>query len=171
MPGAWIDPEGVVIHVDSRVHEVSEAQWDQLLGINLKGVWLCMKYELIQMRKQGCGTIVNMSSTWGVVGAPGEAPYVASKHGLRGFHECLMLEARDPRGMYRFTLEPEAPGPLQLSSERQGAGQLGILGALAHRSELLGPAGVVQRAATPLHLRQEVVQLAGGQRDDRRLGG
>jgi signal transduction histidine kinase len=36
----------------------------------------------------------------------------------------LMLEARDPRGMYRFTLEPEAPGPLQLSSERQGAGQL-----------------------------------------------
>jgi len=80
------------ISIEGRVHEVSEAEWDRLLGINLKGVWLCMKYELIQMRKQGRGTIVNMSSAWGVVGAPGEAPYVASKHGVSGLTKAGALD-------------------------------------------------------------------------------
>jgi NAD(P)-dependent dehydrogenase (short-subunit alcohol dehydrogenase family) len=80
------------ISIEGRVHEVSEAQWDQLLGINLKGVWLCMKYELIQMLRQGSGAIVNMSSIWGAVGMTGEAPYVASKHGVSGLTKAAALD-------------------------------------------------------------------------------
>jgi NAD(P)-dependent dehydrogenase (short-subunit alcohol dehydrogenase family) len=80
------------ISIEGRVHEISEEEWDRLLGINLKGVWLCMKYELIQMLKQGSGAIVNMSSVWGVVGMTGEAPYVASKHGVSGLTKAGALD-------------------------------------------------------------------------------
>ncbi len=80
------------ISIEGRVHEVSEEEWDRLLGINLKGVWLCMKYELIQMLKQGSGAIVNMSSIWGLVGMTGEAPYVASKHGVSGLTKAGALD-------------------------------------------------------------------------------
>jgi NAD(P)-dependent dehydrogenase (short-subunit alcohol dehydrogenase family) len=80
------------ISIEGRVHEISEEEWDRLLGINLKGVWLCMKYELIQMLKQGSGAIVNISSVWGVVGMTGEAPYVASKHGVGGLTKAGALD-------------------------------------------------------------------------------
>ena len=80
------------ISIEGRVHEVSEEEWDRLLGINLKGVWLCMKFELIQMLKQGTGAIVNMSSVWGAVGTTGEAPYVASKHGVSGLTKAGALD-------------------------------------------------------------------------------
>ena len=53
------------------LHECTEETWDRVLGINLKGVWLCMKYEIIQMLKQGGGTIVNTASIMGWV--PGRA--------------------------------------------------------------------------------------------------
>ncbi len=80
------------ISIEGRVHQVSEEEWDRLMGINLKGVWLCMKYELIQMLRQECGAIVNMSSVWGLVGMTGEAPYVASKHGVSGLTKAAALD-------------------------------------------------------------------------------
>src|SRR5712692_2567972 len=51
------------------LHEFPEESWDRVLGINLKGVWLCMKYELTQMLKQGGGAIVNTASIMGLVGS------------------------------------------------------------------------------------------------------
>src|SRR5229473_2347535 len=64
------------------ITEQSEEDWNQLIDINLKGVWLCLKYEIQQMLKQGGGgTIVNMSSVAGLMGAAGAATYCASKHG------------------------------------------------------------------------------------------
>jgi NAD(P)-dependent dehydrogenase (short-subunit alcohol dehydrogenase family) len=67
------------------LHECSEQTWDRVLGINLKGVWLCMKYEILQMLKQGRGTIVNTASIMGLVGSwSGTAAYNASKHGVVG---------------------------------------------------------------------------------------
>src|SRR5580698_7250860 len=51
----------------------SEEDWDRTIAINLKGVWLCLKYEIRQMLKQGGGAIVNMASTTGLVGAVGAA--------------------------------------------------------------------------------------------------
>ena len=57
--------------------------FDEMIGTNLRGVWLCMKYELQQMLRQGSGSIVNNSSIGGIRGGGGEA-YIASKHGVVG---------------------------------------------------------------------------------------
>lgn len=69
-----------------------EDQWDQVLNVNLKGVWLCMKYEIPHMLKQGCGTIVNTASAAGLVGFPPSAPYAASKHGVLGLTKSVAVE-------------------------------------------------------------------------------
>jgi NAD(P)-dependent dehydrogenase (short-subunit alcohol dehydrogenase family) len=67
--------------------------WDQVIGVNLTGLWLCMKYEIPQMLKLGGGAIVNTSSVVGLVGgsASGSA-YVASKHGVVGLTRAPALE-------------------------------------------------------------------------------
>jgi len=70
----------------------TEDLWDSVISINLKGVWLCMKYEVLQMRSQGGGSIVNMASMLGLVGAPGSPAYVASKHGVVGLTKSAALE-------------------------------------------------------------------------------
>jgi NAD(P)-dependent dehydrogenase (short-subunit alcohol dehydrogenase family) len=51
------------------LHELSEESWERVISINLKGVWLCMKYEIIQMCTQGGGAIVNTASIMGLVGS------------------------------------------------------------------------------------------------------
>jgi NAD(P)-dependent dehydrogenase (short-subunit alcohol dehydrogenase family) len=71
----------------------SEEDWDHTININLKGVWLCLKYEIQQMLKQGGGgTIVNMASITGLVGAAGAGAYSASKHGVIGLTKTAALE-------------------------------------------------------------------------------
>jgi NAD(P)-dependent dehydrogenase (short-subunit alcohol dehydrogenase family) len=72
--------------------EYGEAHWDRVLAINLKGVWLCMKYEIAQMLKQGSGAIVNTASAAGLVGFPHLSAYVASKHGVVGLTKTAALE-------------------------------------------------------------------------------
>jgi len=71
----------------------SEEDWDRTININLKGVWLCLKYEIKQMLKQGGGgSIVNMASVTGLVGGGGAAAYSASKHGVVGLTKSAALE-------------------------------------------------------------------------------
>lgn len=70
----------------------SEENWDQVLDINLKGVWLCMKFQIPQMLKQGRGSIINCASIAGVVGFQNSAAYVASKHGIVGLTKTAALE-------------------------------------------------------------------------------
>ncbi len=70
----------------------SEADFDSVININLKGVWLCLKYEIRQMVAQGGGVIVNMSSVAGLLGFAGAAAYIASKHGVLGLTKTAALE-------------------------------------------------------------------------------
>jgi len=83
---------GITVTTRTSLIELSEEDWDRLLDINLKGVWLCMKHEIQQMLAQGRGAIVNTSSTAGLVGGPGLSSYVASKHGVAGLTKAAALE-------------------------------------------------------------------------------
>ena len=79
--------------VFSPIVRQSEEDWDRTIAINLKGVWLCLKYEMRQMLKQGsAGAIVNMASTLGLVGSAGVAAYSASKHAVIGLTQTAALE-------------------------------------------------------------------------------
>ena len=66
--------------------------YDRIMGINLRGVWSCMKFELQQMREQGSGAIVNCSSLGGLIGGAQRGTYHAAKHGVIGFTKSAALE-------------------------------------------------------------------------------
>src|SRR5438128_2197934 len=72
--------------------DASGEEFDRVNSINLRGVWNCMKYELLQMRKQGSGAIVNNSSIGGIIGIAGRGVYHASKHGVLGLTKSAALE-------------------------------------------------------------------------------
>jgi len=72
--------------------DLTEKDWDHMIDIDLKGVWLCMKYEIRQMLKQGGGAIVNSASVAGYIGTPGMCAYTAAKHGVIGLTKTAALE-------------------------------------------------------------------------------
>lgn len=76
----------------TNIADLSTEEYDRIMNINLKGVWLCMKYELQHMRQQGNGAIVNCSSLGGLVGGIGRAAYHAAKHGVLGLTKSAALE-------------------------------------------------------------------------------
>ncbi|HEN3635880.1 TPA: glucose 1-dehydrogenase [Yersinia enterocolitica] len=81
--------------VQSPVAETALADpedYDFVMDVNLRGIWNCMKYELIQMKKQGSGAIVNNSSLGGLVGIAERGIYHASKHGVVGLTKSAGLE-------------------------------------------------------------------------------
>ena len=81
-----------ILEVGSTV-EATEESWDRVINTNLKGVWLCMKYEIAKMLTQGTGSVVNVSSVSGLVGSDwGMSAYHASKHGVIGLTKAAALE-------------------------------------------------------------------------------
>jgi NAD(P)-dependent dehydrogenase (short-subunit alcohol dehydrogenase family) len=76
----------------SATADCPEEDWNRVIQLNLKGVWLCMKYEIRHMRKQKKGVIVNASSIAGLKGAPNFPAYAASKHAVVGLTKTAALE-------------------------------------------------------------------------------
>jgi NAD(P)-dependent dehydrogenase (short-subunit alcohol dehydrogenase family) len=72
--------------------DYSEADWDAIIDINLKGTWLCMKAEIPPMITHGGGVIINVASVAGMIGFPGLGPYVATKHGIIGLTKTAAME-------------------------------------------------------------------------------
>ena len=97
----WIDMAfnnaGIINPVSDAADEPLE-MFERIQGVNLRGVWACMKHELRYMREQGSGAIVNNSSLGGLVGLPQRGAYHASKHGVLGLTKCAALEYA-PRGV------------------------------------------------------------------------
>lgn len=72
--------------------EQSEADWDRTIAVDLKGVFLALKYEIAHMVEHGGGSIVNTASVAGIIADPGMAPYVAAKHGVVGLTKAAALD-------------------------------------------------------------------------------
>jgi len=89
------------------VHELPVADWDQVINVNLRGVFLCAKYALPSMLERGSGCIINISSGAGVVGPPNRSAYAASKHGVMGLTKTLVAEYL-PHGIRTHVLLPDA---------------------------------------------------------------
>ena len=74
------------------LHEQSLEQFDKLMAINVRGLFLCMKYEIQQMLIQGTGVIINNSSMGGLIAFAGVSPYIASKHAVMGLTRSAALD-------------------------------------------------------------------------------
>jgi NAD(P)-dependent dehydrogenase (short-subunit alcohol dehydrogenase family) len=100
------------------ITDIEEDDWEQLIAVNLKGVWAGMKAELPVMEEQGSGVIVNTASEAGLVGMGGLGNYVASKHGVVGLTKTAALEYAD-RGV---RVNAVAPGPTETNIQETMAG-------------------------------------------------
>lgn len=84
---AGVEPKKLV-----RFAEVDEDEWERILSVDLRGVFPCMKYEILLMLEHGGAAIVNTSSGAGIIGIKNNAAYTAAKHGVSGLTRATALE-------------------------------------------------------------------------------
>ena len=134
----------------ARLHEYPDTVWDRIIQVNLKGTWLCMKYELRQMLKQGKGAIVNTSSTAGLVGSRGGmSAYIASKHGVLGLTRTAAVEY----GAKGIRVNALCPGAVQTPMTER------LLGADPERAERMAQFIPMARFGTPDEVAEAAVWL------------
>jgi NAD(P)-dependent dehydrogenase (short-subunit alcohol dehydrogenase family) len=108
--------------------DFSGADWDEMINVNLKSVWLCMKYEIPHMLKQGKGAIVNTSSAAGLVGAPSNPAYPASKHGVVGITKSTAPDLAGIRPKLQGPGQPFRDFVVREESDRGRPGWVNLVG-------------------------------------------
>jgi NAD(P)-dependent dehydrogenase (short-subunit alcohol dehydrogenase family) len=131
------------------LQDETEEEWDLLLSINLKGVWLCMRAEIKQMLQQGGGAIVNTASVAGLVGLRGSASYVAAKHGVVGLTRTAALELAQSN----IRVNAVCPGLVRTPLVARGISRM------PGREAMLLAAEPVGRYAEPTEVAEAVVWL------------
>ncbi len=89
---AAVNNAGIAGSFTDRLHEADDLVFERVLGVNLRGIWLCMKAELSRMLASGGGSIVNIASVAGLIGAPKAAAYTASKHAVVGLTKSAAVD-------------------------------------------------------------------------------
>lgn len=134
------------------VEDIREADFDRIVGINLKGVWLCMQQQIKHMKAHGGGSIVNTASVAGLVGFQGQAAYTATKHGVVGLSKAAAVEC--------------APAGIRINAICPGAVQTPILRhleAAGMTKEMLEAASPIKRIADPAEIGDAVAWLLSEQ--------
>ena len=140
---------GIPGKVGTSVIDYEEEDWDRVIAVDLKGVWLGMKYELKQMLKQGSGVVVNTASIAGLVGLVGSSPYVASKHGVVGLTKTAALEF----AQQNIRVNAVCPGVFRTPLVEK------VIAELPEREELYLSAQPIGRMGRPEELAEAVVWL------------
>ena len=127
--------------------------FDRIIAVNLRGVFLCLQAEIRQMLKNGGGAIVNLASVAGLIGFPGLAPYVASKHGVNGLTKNAALEY----GKLGIRVNSVCPGGIDTRMLDSLAAQ--STGGKATSRELMNPMHPIGRIGTPDEVAELIVWL------------
>ena len=147
--------------------DIDEDEWDRVISINLKSVWLCMKYEIPKMLNQGGGAIINMSSLAGIRGRGNTVAYSASKHGIIGITKTAALEYAKKS----IRINAVCPGLTEsgmtsgLSQHKELAEQLTQKIPMGHMglSENIGDAVIWLCANTSSFMTGQVIVVDGGE--------
>ncbi len=132
------------------LHEYSEAVWDHVMAVNLKGLWLCMKFEIVRMLALGGGAIVNTSSTAGPVGSRGRlGAYGVSKHGVI----CLTQTAALEHASQGIRVNAVCPGAIETPMAER------LLGDDVEAREAMTAEHPLGRFGTPEEVAEAVVWL------------
>lgn len=119
--------------------DLTAEEWDRVSRVNIRGVFLCMKYELQLMRGQTSGAIVNCSSNSGLVGVPGRAAYATAKHGMLGLTKCTAIDYA-PKGIRINAICPGTIStPMVMDMFKTGDLQESVVAALAPINRLGTP--------------------------------
>jgi NAD(P)-dependent dehydrogenase (short-subunit alcohol dehydrogenase family) len=147
-----VNAAGIVTR--ATVLETSEADWDKMIAVNLKSVYLLSRYSIPQMTQAGGGVIINISSGWGLVGGKGAAAYCASKGAVVLLTKAMALD----HGSHNIRVNCVCPGDTDTPMLRSEATGLGIpYDQLVKESSDSRPLG---RIGTPMDIAQAVLFLA-----------
>jgi NAD(P)-dependent dehydrogenase (short-subunit alcohol dehydrogenase family) len=134
------------------IHEISSDEFDRVISVNLKGVWLGLKHEIAHMLAQGGGAIVNTSSIAGVTALPNLGLYAASKHGIIGLTRAAALEG----GRSGIRVNAIGPGPVETALlENMTAGRVPL--------SVISANNPLGRISQPIEIARAIVWLCSDQ--------
>src|SRR5215475_4935011 len=148
-----------ILPATARLAELEEASFDEVIAVDMKGVFLCMKYEILHMLQSGGGVIVNNASIAGMIADPGIAPYVAAKHAVIGLSKAAALEYVKQK----IRINALAPGLVETGMTKHWFDDPSIRGTLMANSPMGRAAQPEEIAGMVLFLCSDFASFATGQ--------